>query len=130
VSAAPISPPQVLAELQHHRGRAQGLHISALVQRITGQSHRAEHLERVVRKAVTELRLQGQPICAHPSSGYFLAETAEELEQTCNFLHARAMSSLKAESQLRNISVTDLINRFTLPKSTEAAQPETESETV
>jgi hypothetical protein len=122
----PISINQVLNELQHHRGRAQGVHISQLVQRITGQLTTSEHLERVVRKAVTELHLEGHAICAHPSSGYFMAETAEELEHTCNFLHSRAMSSLKAESQLRKISVADLINRFTLPKSV-AAQPESQT---
>ena len=82
-----------------------------------------------MRKLVTELRLEGHPVCAHPSSGYFMAETAEELEHTCNFLHARAMSSLKAESRLRKISVTDLINKYTLPKSAEAAPTQTESET-
>jgi hypothetical protein len=122
-----ITNDQVLTELQRHRGRAQGVRIGTLVQRITDQMATSDHLERVVRKAVTQLRLEGQPICAHPSSGYFMAETAEELEHTCNFLHSRAMSSLKAESRLRKISITDLINKYTLPKSMDAAQPESEN---
>jgi FlaA1/EpsC-like NDP-sugar epimerase len=126
----PISTDQVLAELQHHRGRAHGVHVRDLVQRITGQLGTTDHLERVVRKVVKQLRLAGEPICAHPSDGYFMAETAEELEHTCNFLHARAVSSLQAESQLRKISVADLLSRYTLPKYIQATQSPIESKTI
>jgi hypothetical protein len=107
-----ITPQQVLCELTHHKGKSKGVHIRALVMRITGQLENSEHLERTVRKLVTDLRLEGHPICAHPATGYFLAETTEELEETCDFLRSRAMSSLKAESRLRQISIAELLGQF------------------
>jgi hypothetical protein len=109
-----ITPEQVLAELSYHRGKSSGIHVRDLLMRITGQLTNAEALERSVRKLVTDLRLEGHPICAHPSTGYFMAVTAEELDETCNFLRSRAMSSLKAESRLRRISVAELLGQFKL----------------
>lgn len=118
-----ITSEQVLAELSHHRGKASGIHVRDLVRNITGQLTNAEALERSVRKLVTDLRLEGHPICAHPASGYFMAVTAEELDETCNFLRSRAMSSLKAESRLRRISFAELLGQFTLTTN-EGAQNE------
>lgn len=109
-----ITPAQVLTALSHHKGKASGIHVRDLVMRITGQLANSEALERSVRKLVTELRLEGHPICAHPASGYFMAETADELDETCNFLRSRALSSLKAESRLRRISMAELLGQFKL----------------
>lgn len=107
-----ITPDQVLSELMHHTGKAKGIHVRDLAARITGQLDNTEAVERNVRKLVADLRLEGHPICGHPSTGYFLAETAEELDETCKFLRSRAMSSLKAESRLRQISVAELLGQF------------------
>lgn len=109
-----ITPAQVLTALSHHKGKASGIHVRDLVSRITGQLINSEALERSVRKLVTDLRLEGHPICAHPATGYFMAATAEELDETCNFLRSRAMSSLKAESRLRRISMAELLGQFSL----------------
>jgi hypothetical protein len=114
-----ITPAHVLAALSHHHGKANGIHVRDLVKRITsdlanGDLGNGEGMERAVRKLVTELRLEGHAICAHPTSGYFLAETAEELEETCHFLRSRALSSLKAESRLRKLSMAELLGQFTL----------------
>lgn len=110
-----ITPEQVLAELGHHQGKAGGIHVRDLVMRITGQLANSEAQERSVRKLVTDLRMEGHPICAHPATGYFMAATAEELDETCNFLRSRAMSSLKAESRLRSISMGELLGQLHLP---------------
>jgi hypothetical protein len=104
-----ITPDQVLSELMLHKGKRNGIHVRNLVMRITGQLDNSEYQERAVRKLVTDLRMEGHPICAHPASGYFLAVTSEELDETCNFLRSRAMSSLKAESRLRQITVAELL---------------------
>lgn len=104
-----ITPDQVLAELAHHKGQAKGIHVKALVMAITGQLDGSDAQERAVRKLVNDLRMEGNPICAHPAHGYYLAETHAELEQTCNFLRSRALSSLKAYSRLRRISATQLL---------------------
>lgn len=99
----------VLAELERHRGQAKGIHVKALVMHITGQLDTTEALERTVRKLVNDLRMEGNPICAHPAHGYYLAESYAELEQTCNFLRSRALSSLKAYSRLKKITNSTLL---------------------
>jgi hypothetical protein len=111
----PISQAQVIGELARHVGQANGVHVRDLVTRITGQSVSCAFMERRVRTLVTELRLEGSPICGNPASGYFFAETAAELEDTCSFLRSRAMSSLVIESRLRRISMPELLGQMLLP---------------
>ena len=71
--------------------------------------------EREVRKAVSELREDGAAICARPSTGYFVASNAAELEECCQFLRSRAMHSLHLESRLRRIPLADLLGQLHLP---------------
>ena len=113
----PITPAQVLSALGNHVGKARGIHVRDLVMQITGELVGGEGQERSLRKLVTELRLEGHAICAHPASGYFMAETAEELDETCRFLRSRALSSLRAEGRLRSISLAELLGQFPLTES-------------
>lgn len=103
-----INPAQVLTELSHHIGKENGVHVRDLVQRVTGQVFTNGPLERRLRQIVTELRMEGHHICAHPAHGYFMAETPEELEETCDFLYDRAMTSLTQISRMKQISLPDL----------------------
>jgi len=109
-----ITPAQVLTELSHHIGQTNGIHVRDLVARITGQLIANEPQERKVRQIITDLRMDGAHICGHPSSGYYMAETPEELEHTLQFLRSRAMSSLALESRMRRISMPELIGQLTL----------------
>jgi len=70
--------------------------------------------ERQVRLMVTELRKDGVAVCGHPMSGYFIAATPEELEETCAFLRSRAMHSLVLESKLRHVPLPDLLGQLRL----------------
>lgn len=110
-----ITPAQVLNELQHHIGRENGIHVRDLVQRITGQLAMSEPLERRVRAIVNELRKEGSHICGHPTDGYFMARTPEELDETCLFLYERAMTSLQLVSKLKNVALPDLRGQLHLP---------------
>ena len=97
----------VLAALQRHIGADTGVTAAAL----------ARHLdihERRLRLAISALREDGIAICGHPSSGYYIAETAEELERCCRFLRSRAMHSLSIEARLRRIPLPDLIGQLRL----------------
>jgi biotin operon repressor len=69
---------------------------------------------RKVRSAISDARMEGIAVCGHPRTGYYIAETAEELEQTCNFLRSRAIHSLHLESRLRNIPLNDLLGQMHL----------------
>lgn len=82
---------------------------------------RADHLaaelgctERKLRDFISELREEGVAVCGHPSTGYYIAATADELESTCQFLRARAMHSLVLESRLRKIPLPDLLGQLHL----------------
>lgn len=110
-----ITPAQVLTELSHHIGQANGIHVRSLVARITGQLINSEALDRKLRQIVTDLRMDGAHICGHPATGYYMAESPEELEHTLQFLRSRALSSLTLESRMRRISMPELIGQLNLP---------------
>lgn len=108
----------LLQLLRAHIGKARGISARALVEQLVpvdttpGQRTGAE---RQLRDLVVELRLEGHHVCAHPSTGYFLAETPEELEETCAFLSSRSMSSLQQVSAMKRVSIPDLVGQLKLP---------------
>ena len=57
---------------------------------------------RAIRNLVDELIEEGTAVCAHPKTGYYVAETQEEVEGTCEYLRGRAMHSLHKISLLRH----------------------------
>lgn len=71
--------------------------------------------ERLLRAHVNTLRNEGHHICAHPARGYFIAETAEELTNTCEYLYDRAMTSLQQIAAMRRVSLPDLRGQLKLP---------------
>ena len=70
--------------------------------------------ERMVRKAVVDLRLAGHHICAQPSSGYYIALTDAELNSTIKFLFRRAMKSLTQVAAMKRVSLPDLAGQLNL----------------
>lgn len=99
---------QVLAILHEHIGNKHGISAQAL-------AWRAGVRERQLRALVSNLRERGVGICGTPSTGYFIAETAEEVEKTCQFHRDRAMHSLHIEARLRRIPLPDLLGQLKIP---------------
>lgn len=99
---------QLLAALSHHIGRGNGISVKVLAQQLGTP-------ERNVRTLVSDLRNEGNAICGTPKDGYYIAATAEELEQTCSFLHNRAMHSLTLLSRLKKIPLPDLLGQLHVP---------------
>jgi len=95
------------AYLQLHIGKDHGITAAAIAVALGVN-------ERQVRVMVTELREDGVAVCGHPASGYFVAATPEELEETCAFLRSRAMHSLVLESKLRHVPLPDLLGQLRL----------------
>lgn len=93
--------------LQLHIGKDRGITAAAIACALGCN-------ERVVRLLVTELREDGVAVCGHPASGYFVAATPAELEETCAFLRSRAMHSLVLESKLRHVPLPDLLGQLRL----------------
>lgn len=97
----------LLSILSSHLGRGKG--VSAIV-----LAHALDTYSRNVRTLITELRQDGIAICGTPDTGYYIAETAEELEDTCQFLRSRALHSLNLEACLRKVPLADLLGQMHL----------------
>ncbi|MEX3614637.1 MAG: hypothetical protein VB141_12995 [Burkholderia gladioli] len=91
-----------------HIGRDHGMTAAQLAQALVCPPRR-------VRQLVSEARENGVAICGHPKTGYFLANTADELDETCRFLRARALHSLTLEARLRRVKLAELIGQLSLP---------------
>lgn len=111
-SQVAITKEQVLAELQRHTGRENGVHIRDLVARITNSLLCGDAEERKVRKLIEELRRERHPICAHPDSGYYIAATARELNENCAFLLARVDTTLAQVAAMKNTEAPDVYALF------------------
>jgi hypothetical protein len=102
---------QLLVILQRHIGRERGATVDVLVKEYRSAFFPLKATGRDVRSAVQELRMQGHHVCAHPRSGYFIAQTHEELSQTESFLRQRALASLQQVAAMRRVSLPDLIGQ-------------------
>lgn len=98
----------VVNVLQWHIGHRYGIGARELAAKL-------DINERKLRSFISELRENGVAVCGKPETGYYIAETKEELEQCCRFLRSRAMHSLTIESRLRNIPLPDLLGQLRLP---------------
>jgi len=99
---------QLLTLLSHHIGKGNGIGVKQIAQQLSIK-------ERQVRTLVSNLRDDGNAICGTPKHGYYVAATAAELDETCTFLHNRAMHSLTLLSRLRRISLPDLLGQLHVP---------------
>lgn len=108
-----ISRDTVLFALAFHIGQASGARARDLVAEICGET--SPGLERQLRGVIEELRLEGRPICGHPSTGYFIAQNQEELQRTADFLRDRAAKSFMQAARMLGISLPDLVGQMRLP---------------
>lgn len=99
---------QFLQVLSWHTGQAYGITAREL-------ADKCGITEREVRRLVSELRDEGIAICAHPTTGYFIANTPAELDMACKYLRRRALHSLTLESRMRRISMADLLGQLKVP---------------
>lgn len=90
-----------------HRGRANGVRGRELASKV-GVT------ERTLRLLISAAREEGAAICGKPETGYFIANTPEEIEETAQFHHARAMHELRMEAQLRRIPLPVLLGQLNL----------------
>jgi hypothetical protein len=100
--------------LPNHIGKAYGVTAEQLATECLGCKPTPLDL-RSLRSAVQELRNEGVLICASPGTGYFIAEYDKEVDETCEFLYDRAMSSLKQISRMKKIALPDLRGQLRLP---------------
>jgi hypothetical protein len=110
----PLTRDTLLTALARHIGEGRGVRIGQLVYEASGQ-YSTPGAERRARQTIEQLRRAGHHICAHPATGYYLAETPEELDRTCQFLYARAMATLAQIAAMKRVALPDLRGQLRLP---------------
>ncbi|HWQ37050.1 MAG TPA: hypothetical protein VNM24_00360 [Burkholderiales bacterium] len=106
-----VFPPTVhdlIAALGRRVGEARGIRAAELAAQL-GCSER--RLRTLISEAIEE---HGTAICGHPSTGYYIAASAEELLRTIAFHRARALHELRKVSRLANIPLPDLLGQLRL----------------
>ncbi|MFN0182264.1 MAG: hypothetical protein ACKVQR_00455 [Aquabacterium sp.] len=99
---------ELLNALSRHQGHGQGIGARALAAQL-GLSPR--ELRRLISRCRDD---DGHAICGHPSTGYYMATTPEELQTSCAFLEHRAMHSLRLLSRMKNVSLPELLGQLKL----------------
>lgn len=118
--ARDITPESVLAALRDRIGSARGITAQNLALQITGRLQASD--QRVLRRVIEALRRQGHGICAHPVSGYYRPLNDADLNATCEFLYARAMTSLQQISAMKRVQLPDLRGQLRLPATNDDNQ--------
>jgi transposase len=93
--------------MAHHIGKGHGITCAALALQLNVP-------ERKVRRLVSDARDEGIAICGTPATGYYVAATGDELQETLDFLKHRALHSLHLASRLSNIPLADLVGQLHL----------------
>lgn len=101
---------ELLNVLSAHQGRDKGIGAKALAALMRTNP-------RQLRRLISEARHEGLAICGHPTTGYYVPVTAEELAQSCAFLEHRAMHSLQLLSRMRRVSMPALMGQLLLNQS-------------
>ena len=97
----------LMARMTAHIGKGRGIKAADLAQQLGVP-------ERQVRHLISEAREEGIAICGTPATGYYVANTKEELHETMDFLMNRAKKSLHLASRLSNIPLADLAGQLHL----------------
>jgi biotin operon repressor len=98
---------QLISALARHQGAKRGVSAELLAARLAVSP-------RQLRKAISCARADGLAICGHPSTGYYMATTPDELERTCKFLRRRALHSLQRLSRMTGVSMPTLCQQLML----------------
>jgi biotin operon repressor len=101
---------QLLNLLARHQGRETGINAKHLAMQL-GLSPRK------LRLLVSAAREEGIAICGTPSTGYYIAQTPEELAESCAFLEHRALKSLRLLSRMKKVSLPTLMGQLLLNKA-------------
>ncbi|MEW5726036.1 MAG: hypothetical protein AB1896_23205, partial [Thermodesulfobacteriota bacterium] len=98
----------VLSELTLHVGRARAVGMGELYERAFGRrySHRINDT-RDLRTIIERLRTEGRPI-AYADSGYYICQTAGELDEFVRRYTAKALKILAKAAKIKRVSLTDL----------------------
>lgn len=69
---------------------------------------------RTIRALVLKLRENAIAVCGRPETGYFIAETAEEVEATCSLLEQHGIHQLSVAARMRKTTLPELLGQLHL----------------
>lgn len=105
---------QILRLLEAHRGKDFAISRERLVEKINEDCPLFPYNERKIRATIKHLTTQhGYPIGSCPK-GYFMAITADEIEEVCKYYDGYGLSSLFVSSRLRKIELKDYLGQLSL----------------
>lgn len=116
-----ITPDTVLSALVRRVGAANGATAAQLAAEVLGGVAGAGD-ERLLRKAIEQLRMDGHPVCATPEEGYHLAANADDLNRTCLYLVKRLASTARQVAAMKNVALPDFYGQLGLPIPANDAQ--------
>jgi hypothetical protein len=113
---------RLLMVMPHHIGKAKSIGMGELFEAVFGEkyAHRINDTRRL-RKIVTELRRDGQPIISSSSrfgGGYYLASAGSECADFCEKLRHQALRKLAMEAKIRKVSLAELVGQLRLDLET------------
>lgn len=69
---------------------------------------------RTIRSLVLKLRQNAIAVCGQPETGYFIAETPEDVEATCKLLESHALHQLTVAARMRRTTLPELLGQLKL----------------
>lgn len=109
---------QILGALTSHIGEPHAIGMGELYELVYGESWRNRINDtRILRKAITDLREEGIPICSvasHSGGGYYLAAAGSELAGYLRSSERRALKILKRNATIKKISLPDYLGQMKL----------------
>lgn len=105
---------QIIDTLKNHRGRGKALPRADLVDRVNGEHPLFPISDRTIRRTIKHLVTQhGYAIGSCPE-GYFMAETADEIEEVCKYFDSYGLSLLFVSSKLRKTGMRDYLGQLSM----------------
>jgi hypothetical protein len=108
-----VTPAIVLDALLDRVGAERGISAKDFTCHLYGSY--SAYMERHLRRVIEALRRDGHPVAGTPATGYFYAETEAELNDTCEFLYGRAMTTLTLVAAMKRVALPDLRGQLNLP---------------
>jgi hypothetical protein len=109
---------RLLQVLSRHRGRENCIGMGELFAEVFGRPcvHRINDTD-ALRRLVRRLRRRGEPICSrndHDNPGYYLAESAAELQEFAERHRRRGLASLAQAAAVLKVSLADYLGQLRL----------------
>ncbi len=104
----------ILRILETHQGRENTIGRSTLVDQVNAECPLFPVSERRIRQIIKHLQSQHGERIGSCGKGYFMTQTAEELEKVCAYYDGYALSSLHVSARLRRMALPELLGQMKL----------------